>query len=329
MADPCIICARQTNSKVKPGIFPCLGCKQIFCTQHVAFHRQELTNELDLVIGERNELQEKLDRDQELPNVSADLKLIDEWMNKTIAQVHQVADNVRQQVILLAEKQKKSIKDQFTELSKQLDTFRENENYYEKDIELLKEKCAHLNSLLKPLKANVTVTDAASLLTQAITLGHTEEKSAVILQKTKAEPDKTVSFIENLVQRQKPYKSIRMPHNGSVYLGNDVVFIRNGDNFTMIDLKTNSLDCACIANSSRYIFCGSTYLNGLLCTDPNGSSKIELYKINGGSLSKTSETKTNIRKSICMFSFDDRMMHVCHGENGNNCIEEWSLTGQL
>jgi hypothetical protein len=40
------------------------------------------------VISERNELQDVLDHRQGLPDVSAQLNLIDEWMEKTIEQIH-------------------------------------------------------------------------------------------------------------------------------------------------------------------------------------------------------------------------------------------------
>ncbi len=79
-------------------------------------------------------------------------------------------------MICLAAKQKTSIKDQFTELSKQLDTLRENENFYEKDIEDLKKKCIHLKKLLNPVDINITTTNISPSLAQAVTLRQTEEK---------------------------------------------------------------------------------------------------------------------------------------------------------
>jgi hypothetical protein len=323
MTDPCVVCAQNTETKPKPGVFPCLGCKQMFCTQHVAFHRQELANKLDVVIADRNELQDELDRRQDISDVSGQMKIIDEWVKKTVEQVYQVADTVRQQITLLAEKQKMYLKDQFAELSKQLDIFRENENFYEKDIENLKEKCICLKRFLDPVDIHVIVTDISSSLAQAVTLHQREEKPVEASSAVKS-----LSFVENLVKHQKPDKQIQIPHNGSVYVGNEVVLLRSDDNFTVIDLKTNSLQSIRIEKSQHLLLCWSTYLNGLFCADPQASSKIELLRVTERNLRKVHEFRDPIAMISCIVCYVDRMMFVCRDVRYNNRVEEWSLKGQ-
>jgi hypothetical protein len=323
MTDPCVVCAQNTETKPKPGVFPCLGCKQMFCTQHVAFHRQELANKLDLVIGDRNELHDILDHHQDIPDISGQMNLIDEWVKKTVAQVYQVADNVRQQVIRLAEEQKMNLKDQFAEFSKQLDIFRENENFYEKDIENLKEKCFCLKRFLDPVDIHVIVTDISSSLAQAVTLQQREEKPVKISSAVGS-----LSFVENLVKHRKPGERIQIPHSGSLYMGNEIALLRSDDNFTVIDLKTYSLQSIRFENSRHLIVCWSTYLNGLMCANPQIDSKIEFFKIREQTLEKVNEFDSVIEKISCMVCYTDRMMLVCRGTECNNRVEEWSLQGQ-
>jgi hypothetical protein len=295
----------------------------MFCTQHVAFHRQELANELDLVIGERNELQDVFDHREELIDVSIQLNLIAEWVKKTVEQVYHVADNVRQTVLHLAEERKTSVKDQFADLSKQLDTLRENENFYEKDIENLKEQCIHLKNCLHPVDINVIVTDPLSFLAQAITLRQTEEKPVETRQLV--EP---LSFVENLVKHQQPLKKISIPHTGVVHMGSTAALLHSGDNFTIMDFDTDSLQSICMENSRRLIFCYSTYLDGFFCADPDHNSKIVLLKIKGQKLEKTNEFNDTIGPITCMVCFTDRLMLVCYGTERNNGVEEWSVAGQ-
>ncbi len=153
-------------------------------------------------------------------------------------------------MIRLAAEQKTIIKDQFTELSKQLDTLRENENFYEKDIEDLKKKCIHLKKLLNPVDINITTTDISPSLAQAVTLRQTEEKPVETPSFVE-----TLSFMENPVKYNKLYKQIKIPHTGVVHMANGFALLRSGDNITMIDLNTDSLQSICVENSWCLISC--------------------------------------------------------------------------
>ena len=335
MADPCAVCARNADCKMKPGIFPCNGCKQMFCTQHVVVHRQELANELDLVIGERNELQEILDRSQDILDASVQINLLDEWEKKTIEQVHKVADDMRQRVIHLIEEQKDDIKVKFADLTKQLDTFRENENFYEKDIENLKEQFLLLKSLLNTVNTNITVTDVSSSLIQAVNLQETvqavnsqEIVQAVTLQETEKSLGESSTFIEDLLKNKTPYKQIKIPHKGNVQMGENFALVFNNNDCTMIDLDTDSLRSISIDNSRNLTFYWSTHLGGFLAADTTRTAELMLFKKDGPNLKNTWETRVtfeNVQKLVC---FTDRLMLVCYGMSGDQVIEEWCLKGQ-
>ena len=315
MASPCAACAQNPDVKAKPGIFPCLGCNQMFCTQHVAFHRQELSTKLDLVISDRNELQETIDRQGNMIDLSSQMNLIDEWEKKSVDQIHQVANNVRQQITSLAEEQKIRFNDQFAQLSKQLDSFREDENFYEQDIERLKEGCVNLKRLLNMSDVNIIVIkDVSSFLEKAVTVQQKEEKQAVV----------NLSFVEDLVTKQKPLKRVRIPHEGSVYVLNDLILIPTQNNFTLINHQTNSLQSVRIENHQPLLICPSTHLNGFLCTTAN-NSKIQLLKIVERRPKMVEAFDSVINGIRCIVCLNDQMMVVCRGLKDFDCVQEWSL----
>ena len=75
--------------------------------------------------------------------------------------------------------------------------------------------------------------------------------------------------------------------------------------------------------------CPSTYINGLLCISPDAISKIQLFKIEEGDLRISGGFDRAIRGIQCMVCWEDRMILVCHGTKYQNCVQEWSLKGEL
>jgi len=85
---PCVTCDKGT------GLFKCEGCTQTFCTKHVVEHRQTLHHQLDEIIAEHDTLQEILieNKDQGHPLMC----YIDDWEQKSIKKIQQMADMTRQ-----------------------------------------------------------------------------------------------------------------------------------------------------------------------------------------------------------------------------------------
>jgi hypothetical protein len=269
MSKLCVVCIRDPNIKPRPGIHPCLGCRQVFCTQHVSFHRQELANELDLVIGDRNELQDLLDHQHDLPDVSIQLDAIDEWVKNTIKQVHQAADNARQRLIKLAQEARMRIKDQCIQLSEQLKTIRENESFFEQDIDEMKEQCNYLKIALSRVKINGSTTDVFLSLAQPITLQQNElEQQTQEEEQREQQLINSLSYIENLIKLQTPYKRIKVPHNGLPYIGSKFAILENLEGgHTLINLENGFLESVPPGNSQVKVLCWSSYLDAFLCTD--------------------------------------------------------------
>ncbi len=74
------------------GTCLCVGCKTYFCETHFNEHCGMLFNELDELVEDRNDLQEKINK---IPkhSKSNDLHLaqINEWEQKTIEKIKQAA----------------------------------------------------------------------------------------------------------------------------------------------------------------------------------------------------------------------------------------------
>lgn len=323
MTDPCVVCIRNTESKAKPGIFPCAGCKQMFCTQHVAFHRQELTNELDLIIGERNELQYFFDHRQDLPDTSVHMNTIDEWLKKTIEQIHQIADNARQRLINIGKEQRTNIKDEILLFSKQLNDMRETENFFEQDLENMKSKCNHLKTILNQVNTSINTTDIYSSLDKVITFEQVEAEA-------EAEPIniKDLTYVENIVKHQNVYQQIKLPHGGKLYLGDRFALIKNGINgYTIVNFNNNSMRSLSLGNFGTQVHCWS-------------SSDSAFFYLNEGCIEmvKITPISDRVRKEEMDVNTEDEIMDIAYFNNTiltvtnpvarKIVIEEWKVIGK-
>jgi phosphoribosylaminoimidazole-succinocarboxamide synthase len=91
---PCITCGKGT------GLFKCEGCTQTFCTKHVVEHRKTLHHQLDEIIVEHDTLHQTIieNKGQNHPLII----FIDEWEQKSIKTIQQIAQETRQKVEELA-----------------------------------------------------------------------------------------------------------------------------------------------------------------------------------------------------------------------------------
>ncbi|CAF3501082.1 unnamed protein product [Rotaria sp. Silwood1] len=135
----CSTCENENITKPKMGIHPCHGCQLSFCLMHLMKHREELLKKLDLVIIQRDELFESIFKNVNFSNenIEKSLQNIDEWETKMHESVHQVAERNRDNVRVECTRQLNEIKVQYDEFTKVLSETRENDNFFENDIEQL------------------------------------------------------------------------------------------------------------------------------------------------------------------------------------------------
>jgi hypothetical protein len=321
MAAPCITCLQDINGKTKPGIFPCIGCKQMFCTQHVAFHRKELANELHLVISERNELQNIFDRRKDLPDMTSQMGVIDAWERETVEQVCQAADNARQHLMNRAQEQRLIIKDRIIELSKQLNEMRENDNFFEQDVANMKDKCNYLKAVINQINININTTDVHRSLNTAITL---QETSQLWLTK-----NEVLSHVENILRHQRPYKKIQFPHDGTVCLGEHFALIKNQTDYTIVDFYDNSMRSISFETFLIYghVYCWSSYHNGFFSKNRATPETIQFFSALYESR-KYEMPIHNEGETVNIVSFLDNLLIVGTDKRNHTIIEEWCFVGK-
>ena len=158
----CIMCQTHLGEqKSKPGILFCVGCQKYFCSQHIVQHRQHLADLFEnVVMNKSNQLQQKIstfDEQHCSDNIKTQLEIINKWEFDTIELIKQLATCVRRQPQEMALEECDKLKKQFSIISTELNTLRENENYFENDINQLIDKFQQLKHDIEhfPIEINI------------------------------------------------------------------------------------------------------------------------------------------------------------------------------
>jgi DNA gyrase/topoisomerase IV subunit A len=127
----------------------CIGCDEYFCWKDFQTHRNGMFTEMEKIIEERNHLQDVINNaiqshDQQSPLI----KQIDEWQNRTIEKIKQVAAQARQQAIQLLGAKQMKINTEFKSFSQELVDLKESENYLEHDL-------TRLNQMISQFKQDL------------------------------------------------------------------------------------------------------------------------------------------------------------------------------
>ncbi len=134
------------------GTCLCTGCKKYFCVRDFRSHRGTLFNEMDVIVCDRNNLQEEINKaSQHGDSGSHLLAQIDQWQNDIIEKVKEAAEQARKQVKQILNSKRIEITTQFETLSQELVQRKETEDFVETDIAQLRQKIQQLNQNLKSL----------------------------------------------------------------------------------------------------------------------------------------------------------------------------------
>src|ERR1700722_14840095 len=87
---PCAICVGKSV-----GIFKCEGCLQAFCRKHSIEHRDVLSHQLEGIVLEHDQLQQKISESKCQQPLFAE---IDKWERDSIIKIQQTAAQARQEV---------------------------------------------------------------------------------------------------------------------------------------------------------------------------------------------------------------------------------------
>ncbi len=131
----------------KYGIIKCDGCSARFCSDHFPIHRQELETRLELLCSERDQFHQEVTHRSRDPTEL--LNQIDWWEEQTLAQVKKTASTARDRIRQLS--QTKSYNQQLEQFSEELRRRKERENYFEDDIQRLKQQLEQIKIESKKL----------------------------------------------------------------------------------------------------------------------------------------------------------------------------------
>ncbi|CAF1570257.1 unnamed protein product [Rotaria magnacalcarata] len=136
------------------GTFTCRGCSQDFCLSHAQEHRQLLGKKMDEdVILIHDQLQQCLNQQVKQPSLHPLMKEINEWEKQSIEKIQLVAQNTRQKFLDIISKHTNNAKIALISIKEQLSRARDEDDFFEADINEWKEKLEKLKTDLNTPKA--------------------------------------------------------------------------------------------------------------------------------------------------------------------------------
>lgn len=152
----CILCPNDTRKKL--SIANCIGCKDVFCFDHLIQHRRDLTNHIDELIQQHRDI--KINSINKL-HVDQHLQYIDKWENETIELIHQHTKDVKEKILSIFNKYKFELEQNHILLEKELISKRVSNNFFERDImdfsqqiKQLNKEIHHVESVLHNISVN-------------------------------------------------------------------------------------------------------------------------------------------------------------------------------
>ena len=124
---------RCSNAKCEKGagIFTCNGCQQSFCRKHSEEHRAELTARMDSISQDYDLFRRDMDTDNHPHSL---LSRIDAWERESVMRIQQAAEKARRDLREMIGQSKQELKSSMDQLSKEIQSNRESEDYTEDDL---------------------------------------------------------------------------------------------------------------------------------------------------------------------------------------------------
>ena len=146
----CKLCSEETPQHL--SIANCIGCKDLFCFDHLIEHRKQLSNEFDELIKRHTDINEK--RITQL-NINQHLEYINQWEKETIELIHKHTKHVKEKMIVIFKTYKTELQKFHTMLGKELDNKRNLNTFIESDLmelskqmDQLDKEILHMNNVI-------------------------------------------------------------------------------------------------------------------------------------------------------------------------------------
>lgn len=219
------------------GIFTCDGCQQSFCRKHSEEHRQELAIQMDSIGQEYDVIQRDINKESDIHPL---LSRIDVWERESIDKIQQVANQARVELNQLIDERKNEVKTTMSQLTNELQSSRQSEDYTEID---LKKWTNQLNKLRQDLEQSMN---------EAL-LDNDDQRSAVRLIK--------VRKLQQLRPPTPPTQTFRnnSSNNHSLIPVNHERFYRGDQEITLFENGLVSSYLGLNLNRSAFVFCARHY----------------------------------------------------------------------
>ena len=146
----CKLCSEETTKNL--CIANCIGCKDLFCFEHLIEHRKQLSNEFDELIERHTDINEKTFTEL---NINQHFEYIDKWEKETIELIHQHTKCVKEKILVIFDTYKLELKKFHTMLGKEFTDKRNLNTFMERDLmdlskqmEQLEKEIQHMNKVI-------------------------------------------------------------------------------------------------------------------------------------------------------------------------------------
>lgn len=133
------ICSTCNKTLAK---YVCTGCGKYFCPKDFKQHDQELSARFDKeIVRSHDELLDEIKNFEKSNDLSSDIfDQIEQWRKITIEKVEKAAERASHELSNIINKQRMELSKRFAEITKEIRTRQEEENFVETDIVRLRMK---------------------------------------------------------------------------------------------------------------------------------------------------------------------------------------------
>lgn len=139
----------SNDSCKQPAAANCEGCSQAFCIKHLLDHRQVLNQEMNILIGEHDQLQHTLGQQVVNRESHPYFEAINQWERESLTRIQRRAVQLREEISGMTVGHSKELLVKLRNISVKLAEGRDNETFIETDLR-------RWRISLEELKANLT-----------------------------------------------------------------------------------------------------------------------------------------------------------------------------
>ncbi len=139
----CIICEQDISAVI------CEGCLQIFCFNHLNDHRQQLNQQFDELEINRDLFRQTFNEQINDPRKHFLIKQIDKWEFDSIEIIQKTAKQCKDQILQLTDQHFQQIEINLNKITNELREIREENNFNEIDLNILKQKLTKLEKTIR------------------------------------------------------------------------------------------------------------------------------------------------------------------------------------